>query len=295
MNPLKQLARQAAAASRKKGTLRLVESRKARRPSPSPVPTPCCSAVDKHAPRGPPRRTEFSPALFMGENNPLRGLDAMVNLAAPFLLGGGGVGGGLLAPFRGLEGSLDMARALERTVGTSRIPIDIAEFADKYEVTADLPGVDKSALRVDVDETIFPHAMTVTASRTIEPEGSGLSAEGADKEGTPADASHVVDAPPKEEEEEGGEQGAEQHATPAPAGKKGGHGKGKLAKGGPVRAWHRTERVSGTVCRTFPLPEDAEVGGVSARLHSGVLTITVPRMKLAEGQDVAGRRRVSIE
>lgn len=43
--------------------------------------------------------------------------------------------------------------------------------------------------------------------------------------------------------------------------------------------WHRVERSSGRFMRQFPLPENVNAAGISAKLENGVLTMKVPKSK----------------
>lgn len=186
------------------------------------------------------------------------------------------------------------------------------QFSDRYEIHADLPGVPKSSLRVDVDEDTRPHTLTITASRSISgKEDRRDRGQGDDEHGQPEDA-RVIDVQ-ADEHSDGPVSSPGQGTSPAASAHgKGGHpGEGRGSKGGSksgkgidmsksskdsaVQAWHRTERMSGTVSRTMSLPQDADITGVGARLDNGVLVVTVPRKKLAEAEDVPGRRRVNIE
>lgn len=185
----------------------------------------------------------------------------------------------------------------------------LLQFSDRYEIHADLPGMPKSSIGVSIDEDTWPQTLTITAHRSIEGPARGEQGEAGDQ---PADAS-VVDVGGTEAEKgeslkpsaprsvSQGEAGATRKA----AGKdESEEGKGKHAstsshspstKNSSVQAWHRTERVSGTVSRTLALPSDADTAGVGARLEEGVLTVTVPRKKVAEAEEIPGRRRVTIE
>jgi len=46
-------------------------------------------------------------------------------------------------------------------------------------------------------------------------------------------------------------------------------------------AYHLMERAHGPFARRFPLPEDAHGEGISANLREGLLTVTVPKRRLA--------------
>ncbi|MHC1701060.1 MAG: Hsp20/alpha crystallin family protein [Humidesulfovibrio sp.] len=46
-------------------------------------------------------------------------------------------------------------------------------------------------------------------------------------------------------------------------------------------AYHLMERAHGAFARRFPLPEDADAEGISAVLHEGLLTVTVPKRRVA--------------
>lgn len=46
----------------------------------------------------------------------------------------------------------------------------------------------------------------------------------------------------------------------------------------PCEQYHRVERGHGSFSRAFALPEAVDVDGITADLHNGVLTITVPKV-----------------
>lgn len=50
--------------------------------------------------------------------------------------------------------------------------------------------------------------------------------------------------------------------------------------------WHRQERGFGTFSRTVTLPMDVEADRIEARLHSGVLTITMPKTETARPRKI---------
>ena len=45
----------------------------------------------------------------------------------------------------------------------------------------------------------------------------------------------------------------------------------------PCEQYHRVERGHGQFSRAFSLPEPIDVGGVTADLKDGVLTVTIPK------------------
>ena len=57
-------------------------------------------------------------------------------------------------------------------------------------------------------------------------------------------------------------------------------GERNLEKHDQNDTWHRAERSSGKFLRRFRLPENAKMDQVKAVLENGVLTVTVPKMKM---------------
>jgi HSP20 family protein len=56
-------------------------------------------------------------------------------------------------------------------------------------------------------------------------------------------------------------------------------GERKLEKEDKNEKSHRVERFHGTFCRSFSLPEDADVAQVSADSKDGVLSVHIPKVK----------------
>ncbi|KAM5556562.1 17.8 kDa class I heat shock protein [Rosa sericea] len=57
-------------------------------------------------------------------------------------------------------------------------------------------------------------------------------------------------------------------------------GERKVEKEDKSDKWHRVERSSGKFLRRFRLPENAKVEQVKAEMENGVLTVTVPKVKV---------------
>jgi len=152
------------------------------------------------------------------------------------------------------------------------IAIDVAEYETKYEIHAEVPGVSKADLRVEVDESSWPRWLTITAHKTVggqEAKGEGQEAKGAKGEGGQA-AEKSKEALPMSDVETQPRSAA--NALPT--------------------MWHRNERVEGTVERSIAVPDDADVSHITARYSDGVLTCVLPKSEVAAQH---GRHSVSIE
>ncbi|KAL4610721.1 hypothetical protein ACB092_08G071500 [Castanea dentata] len=57
-------------------------------------------------------------------------------------------------------------------------------------------------------------------------------------------------------------------------------GERKVKKEEKKETWHRVERSSGKFLRRFKLPENAKMDQVKAAMENGVLTVTVPKVKV---------------
>ncbi|XVE59347.1 hypothetical protein DITRI_Ditri05aG0039000 [Diplodiscus trichospermus] len=57
-------------------------------------------------------------------------------------------------------------------------------------------------------------------------------------------------------------------------------GKRKMEKEDKNDTWHKVERSSGKFLRRFRLPENVKMDQVKASMENGVLTVTVPKVKV---------------
>jgi HSP20 family protein len=200
---------------------------------------------------------------------PDRVFDMAERLMDSVLPRGMGMGGGGLLPSlgagfpRALE--RDLGRTLERTVGVRRIALDVLERNDAYVVTAEVPGVPKEALRVDVDED--SGLLTIAAEKTVETGG-----------GEPAAAAAAAGG--------GGDK-----AEPAAAAASGDKAEVPATAAGAANVL-RSERAYGRIERSLSLPDDADWEKISAKLEHGVLSLTIPKHARAEGH---GKKKVEIQ
>jgi HSP20 family protein len=64
------------------------------------------------------------------------------------------------------------------------------------------------------------------------------------------------------------------------------HGKRQKEEVKETDTWHRVERSSGHFQRKFRLPETANLDHIAAKMDSGVLTVTVPKVEKKKGKRV---------
>jgi HSP20 family protein len=132
-------------------------------------------------------------------------------------------------------------------------PIDVLESDTQYQYVADVPGLGKSDIKVQVDKE---RVLTISGERTFK-EAATPSKSDSDSNATeqvsPSGAVDVTNST----------QDAQQQQQPQ---------------------WRRTrkERRFGSFKRSWTLPEDAELSGISARVEKGVLTLTVNRVQPVE-------------
>jgi HSP20 family protein len=70
----------------------------------------------------------------------------------------------------------------------------------------------------------------------------------------------------------------------------GDEGGGESGESGGVK-WHRVERRSGSLFRSFRMPQNADLDKVSAKSENGVLTVLVPKK---EGMASPSRKSIAI-
>jgi HSP20 family molecular chaperone IbpA len=136
------------------------------------------------------------------------------------------------------------------------IVADVEETKSSYLITAEVPGVDKSLLNVEVDHE--DHAIIISAEKTLsrgdqELLSSGSGSTEVQKQSSSSSSTSAEESP-------------------------------KL---------HRAERLYGSMKRVIGLNNDADLENVNAKLENGVLTITVGKLEGVE--NVAARKRVNIQ
>ncbi|KAG2425831.1 hypothetical protein HXX76_013456 [Chlamydomonas incerta] len=154
-----------------------------------------------------------------------------------------------------------LASELLRESAACTHAMDISALEDRYVLTSDCPGMGEEDISIEISpERVLtiagarkaptPHQPRTAAAPNPEPAAAEPAAAAAD-----SDAAAAGDA-----------------AAAAPS------------------AAEPSVRVSYRFSRSFGLPEDAEVEGVSASLDRGVLTVTVPRRVVEKPKP----RRVSV-
>ena len=127
----------------------------------------------------------------------------------------------------------DIDSVMQRTLGFKDIKIDVMEQANNYVIRAEIPGVSKDDLTVDLDSE--SGMLTIAAEKTMEPAGG------------PGAATSTTGA-------SGGEGGA---SSAMEKSKGDAAAAGKEGEGGET-TWHHTERTYGLVSRSLRLPSDVD-------------------------------------
>jgi len=129
---------------------------------------------------------------------------------------------------------------------------DVHEDAEKYEVSAELPGVPKDSIQLDIHDGV----LSIRAEKKHE--YSEFDEEDKSKQ--------------QNEQNKGDSDGSQT----------------KTAAEKPQRRVRRYERSYGSVERRFVLPDDVQEDNIAASYNDGVLRITLPR--LSRSAKPAGRR-----
>ena len=177
-------------------------------------------------------------------------------------------------PFSDLEELLDrVSRQVEEGMleGTGfpvpgTVAVDVAEYADSYVVTADLPGYELDA----IDVTLEKRTLELEATRALESEGKA------------GDAVDGHDHDDGGEHEHGHDDGHE-HGHDSE------HDGHEHTDDGPER-YLRRERRRRTVRRRLTMPGPVEEDEVTASYDDGVLTVTLPKRA-----DTEASKRITID
>jgi len=172
-------------------------------------------------------------------------------------------------PFSDLEELLDrVSRQVEEGMleGTGfpvpgTVAVDVAEYADSYVVTADLPGYDLDAIEV----TLEKRTLELEATRAVASEATAEDTDTADGHGHDDDAEH------EHEHSHDSEQVDHEHDD------------------GPER-YLRRERRRRTVRRRLTMPGPVAEDEVTASYDDGVLTVTLPKRT-----DTESSKRITID
>ncbi len=126
-----------------------------------------------------------------------------------------------------------------------RLALDVAEHEDSYEISADLPGVKREDVQLEVGhDGVLKLSVDQAAEKKVRFEGE------------------ETNPPPSGEGRAGeiqeGEAGPEKQQQPA-------------------IKWRRVERARRFESRAMQLPPDADAAAVSATLADGVLHLSVPK------------------
>lgn len=158
---------------------------------------------------------------------------------------------------------------------------DVKELENAYELHGELPGIEKDNINIEFtdDSTIVisgrveRHYTSGTPPEEGNVQMSGAITEGGDKEHNSHKAT-VED----EEAEKAKQQGTSTEVTRA--------NKQQEVSRPAERLWV-SERSVGSFHRTFTFPSRIDQERVTANLNSGVLSITVPKVKKQEGRRIA--------
>merc|ERR1719399_1626486 len=172
-------------------------------------------------------------ALMMFE----RGADPLEAAFAEFF-GGGHPFGRLVATPPAAPGRKCGRRSAALGGARRRLALDVEEHADSYKISADLPGVKREAVQLEVGhDGVLQLSVEEAAEKKVR-----FNSDGETKE--PA------------EEGADGESGDEKE---------------------PAVKWRRVERARRFESRRVQLPPDADVEKVHASLEDGVLLLSVPK------------------
>jgi HSP20 family protein len=132
-------------------------------------------------------------------------------------------------------------------------PVDVLESDTQYQYVADVPGLGKSDIQVQVDKD---RMLTVSGERAFKEAATASKADSAPPTTEQAGTSDAVDVTDSSQD-------TQEQQKPE---------------------WRRTrkERRFGSFKRSWTLPEDADLSRINARVEKGVLTLTVNRVKPVE-------------
>ena len=218
------------------------------------------------APRQPPARSSMMMAPLLGSSalgaffppsavSMLRQMDSMF-ANDPFFARASSVfeNDPFFAPARSAAPSSSGALAAAAPAAASPpqlLPLDISETDDAYMIKADLPGVEKSDVKV-----------------VVSPDGQFLTISGERAEEKRFGGEEAAAAP------EGGAEGSADDQAAAPQ---------QQQQSRPLRVERRWSSWS----RSLALSPDVDVEGVKASLKDGVLQVQLPKVKPAEEEEAA--------
>jgi HSP20 family protein len=125
---------------------------------------------------------------------------------------------------------------------------DLQETPNKFVVTAELAGIPKENIAIQVEDGV----LTISGERSMTKESSSENVEMNEKK---------TEEKRTEEKEKKGEKKGEK----------------KEEKKEEKPVWHRVERTYGAFRRSYTLPENVAIDGISADSKDGVLTIEIPK------------------
>ena len=138
--------------------------------------------------------------------------------------------------------------------------LDVNATEDSYNISCDLPGVDKNSIDIEADKANY--TITIKAEKKQE----------------------IVETEPATSGGEAGQQGKEKSSEiqqPAPSSTATGQELSKSSTGSSVGRPRvlRQERVYGKVERSLRLASDADLDKINAKYENGVLKIAIPRIQ----------------
>ena len=169
-------------------------------------------------------------------------------------------------------------------VRSSVTEIFVLQTDDMFEIKADLPGVAKSLINVDVDGD----ALTLSVRMPSSDDTKASDTPDATAGSTPVTTNTAADTPSATASSAPEATGAAGVSAPEDTSAKA--AETKAAAGGKNRKVHRHERGARFAERTLRMPDSADMSKVSAELELGVLTVSVPKKEEA----VTQRRQVPV-
>jgi len=149
------------------------------------------------------------------------------------------------------------------------IRVDVLERDKEYVVSADMPGLTKDDMKINISDEGF---LTISAERKYERKYEQPSGGGGG-----SDTTTGMDTDTSKEE-----------SNKVPSTTEGKDRSKEKDQAKPSNNWRRIERSYGKVQRSLRLPKNIDVSNVTAKHENGVLNITIPKTEIKKptAQDI---------